>query len=77
MYNYPLIGIGSDNFESFMKNDLEKEGIAISLENLRTFPFVAQAMKNGNLSIHGLWHDIANGVLFALEGGSFKPVVIE
>ena len=56
---------------------LEKEGIAISLENLRTFPFVAQAMENGNLSIHGLWHDIANGVLFALEGGSFKPVVIE
>ena len=56
---------------------LEKEGIAISLENLRTFPFVAQAMENGNLSIHGLWHDIANGVLFALEGGSFKPLVIE
>ena len=37
----------------------------------------SQAIENGSLSIHGLWHDIANGVLFALEGGSFKPVVIE
>ena len=56
---------------------LEKEGIAISLENLLTFPFVEQAIENGSLSIHGLWHDIEHGVLLALEDGSFKPVVIE
>ena len=56
---------------------LEKKGIAISLENLLTFPFVEQAIENGSLSIHGLWHDIEHGVLFALEDGSFKPVVIE
>ena len=72
---FERLGSSGDDKEKILM--LEKEGIAISLENLRTFPFVKQAIEDGSLSIHGLWHDIANGVLFSLEDGSFKPVVIE
>lgn len=42
---------------------LEREGVLVSLENLKTFPFVQEAIANGKLSLHGLWHDIRNGEL--------------
>ena len=48
--------------ESFLR-DLEKEAVLISLENLMTFPFVAKAVENGDLTLHGLWKDITNGSL--------------
>lgn len=42
---------------------LEKEAVLVSLENLMTFPFVEEAVKNGNLSLHGLWNNIGEGGL--------------
>ncbi|WP_319826549.1 carbonic anhydrase [Thalassovita sp.] len=42
---------------------LEKQAVLTSLENLMTFPFVKAATDDGNLSLHGLWHDIGNGSL--------------
>lgn len=42
-------------------NQLEKEGVLISLENLVGFPFVKSALENGTLTIHGLWNDIGEG----------------
>jgi len=42
---------------------LEKEAVLVSLENLMTFPFVAEAVGNDRLSLHGLWHDIGGGTL--------------
>ena len=40
---------------------LEKQAVIVSLENLMSFPFVAEAVKEGTLSLHGLWHDIGEG----------------
>ena len=42
-------------------NQLEKEGVLISLENLIGFPFVKSAVESGALTIHGLWNDIGEG----------------
>lgn len=42
---------------------LEKQAVLTSLENLMSFPFVKAAIEAGNLSLHGLWHDIGGGDL--------------
>lgn len=42
---------------------LEKEAVLCSLENLMTFPFVAESVNAGKLTLHGLWHDIGEGSL--------------
>jgi len=51
--------------ESKRRQAFEKEAVKVSLENLMTFPFVADAVKAGDLSIHGLWNDIGEGGLEA------------
>lgn len=53
--------------EAARRRALEKEAILVSLENLMTFPFVANAVKSGDLSIHGLWNDIGEGGLEAFD----------
>lgn len=45
---------------------LEKMAVRVSLDNLMTFPFVASAVEAGELSLHGLWHDIRDGELMML-----------
>lgn len=42
---------------------LEKEAVIVSLENLMTFPFVQEAVDSGELSLHGLWTEIGDGIL--------------
>lgn len=57
------------------KRALEKEAILISLDNLKTFPFIKEAMANEQLNLHGLWTDIGNGGLeHYIEGQGFKSV---
>jgi len=46
---------------------LEQEAVLISLENLMSFPFVADAVGDERLSLHGLWNDIAAGGLQAYD----------
>ena len=46
---------------------LEKQTVLTSLENLTTFPFIANAIKNETLSLHGLWHDIGSGELMYFD----------
>lgn len=55
---------------------LEKEAVIVSLENLMTFPFVAEEVKTGRLTLHGLWHDIGDGGVeqFIPEKGGFQPI---
>ena len=55
---------------------LEKEAVIVSLENLMTFPFVAERVGSGRLALHGLYTDIAAGSLDVLdpETGTFVPV---
>ncbi len=42
---------------------LEREAVLVSLSNLMTFPFVAEAVEAGRLTLHGLWNDIGAGGL--------------
>jgi carbonic anhydrase len=42
---------------------LEREAVMISNENLITFPFVKEAVNKNDLTLHGLWTDIAEGTL--------------
>jgi carbonic anhydrase len=55
---------------------LEQEAVLTSLRNLETFPFVANAVADGRVSLHGAWIDIADGRLhvFAQEDRRFHPV---
>lgn len=55
---------------------LEKQAVVISLENLMTFPFVAKAVSDGTLTLHGLWHEIGSGALEQFSGtqDTFLPL---
>jgi len=55
---------------------LEKEAVLVSLENLISFPFVSDAVKKEELSIHGLWNDIAEGGLEAYDPKQAKFVPV-
>lgn len=53
----------------------EKEAVLLSIENLKTFPFVKDAVDAGKLSLHGLWTDIGEGGLeHYVPGSGFVPV---
>jgi carbonic anhydrase len=61
--------------EAAQKAALEREAVLVSLENLRTFPFVTEAQRSGILTLHGTWFDIGTGELhvWSREEG-FAPV---
>ncbi len=46
---------------------LELESVRISIENLRTFPYVEEAEREGRLKLHGCWFAIAEGELYVLD----------
>lgn len=55
---------------------LELAAIRVSIDNLRTFPFVRSREEAGDLSIHGASFDIGDGLLRLLdtEAGVFEPI---
>lgn len=55
---------------------LECEAVVISLENLMTFPFVRAAVEAEEMTLHGLWNDIAGGGLDCYDPvtGIFVPI---
>jgi carbonic anhydrase len=55
---------------------LEKEGVLVSLRNLMTFPFIAEAVESGRLQLHGAWKDIRDGglELYDVEAGGFRSL---
>ena len=55
---------------------LEQAAIAISLDNLRSFPFVNERLRTGKLSLHGAYFDIGDGLLYAYQeqDGCFRPL---
>jgi len=42
---------------------LEKKAVLVSLNNLMSFPYVAELVESGKLSLHGVWMDLAHGGL--------------
>lgn len=65
----------SGDYET-QRKALEKEAVLVSLENLMTFPFVASAVQAGDLSLHGLWHDIGEGGVeqYLADKNAFVPI---
>ena len=59
-----------------LQEDMEKQAVLTSLLNLMTFPFVKAGVEEENLSLHGLWTDIAEGSLevFDPSRGEFTPI---
>ena len=55
---------------------LEQEAVIVSLENLLTFPFIVEARKQQELTLHGLWTDIADGELWQYDAPSKKFVPV-
>lgn len=55
---------------------LEQAAVRLSLRNAMSFPFVAEAVDEGRLALHGAWFSIADGALLwrDAESGSFKRV---
>jgi len=55
---------------------LEKHAVMTSLENLMTFPWIADKVKDGKLTLHGLWTDIGEGGLecYSADKEQFLPV---
>ena len=57
-------------------NALELQAVIVSLENLMTFPFVAEAVAADRLTLHGLWNNTGEGELAQYDPakGGFVPV---
>ena len=55
--------------------DMEREAVKVSLANLRTFPWIAEREKAGELKLHGAHFAIAEGRLYLLDEaeGNFRP----
>lgn len=53
----------------------EQAAIVQSMTNLMTFPFVAKAVEEDRLHLHGAWFDIGTGTLhhYDPESGGFLP----
>jgi carbonic anhydrase len=54
-----------------------QENVLVQLENLRTHPAVAVALKNGGLQLHAWMYKMETGQVFAYDGGAgqYRPVV--
>ena len=59
-----------------LRADLEREGVKVSLANLRTFPCVQTLEGKGRLDLHGAYFDISTGQLSVLNEatGGFVPL---
>lgn len=57
-------------------DELARRGVVASLANLRSFPFVAEALAAGTLTLHGAFLDMGRGELSAWdpEAARFRPV---
>ena len=56
--------------------DMEQQAVKVSLANLRTFPWIADRERAGELKLHGAHFSIAEGRLYVLDEaeGVFHPV---
>ncbi|WP_341632538.1 carbonic anhydrase [Sphingomonas agri] len=59
--------------EAFL--DMEREAVKVSLANLRTFPWIAERERAGELKLHGAHFSISEGRLYVLDEaeGDFRP----
>ena len=72
----PVVRLICESFPAEPAERLAEETVVrLSLENLRTFPWIAERERAGDLTLVGLHFGIADGVLTALNGpGRFEPL---
>jgi carbonic anhydrase len=56
--------------------EMEREAVKVSLANLRTFPWIAERERAGELKLHGAHFSISEGRLYMLDEAEsdFRPV---
>jgi hypothetical protein len=47
------------------------------VDNLLTFPYVAEAVRGGRLFLHGAYFDVATGRMFVHDGIEYTPMKVE
>jgi len=53
---------------------IEAEVVRLSLANLMTFPWIAEAVDAGRLTLQGYWFDVHIGVLASVGAKGLEPV---
>lgn len=53
-----------------------QENVLVQMENIRTYPYIAQALNEGTITLHGWVYQIHTGIVFAYypEHGQFMPI---
>lgn len=72
---YAYDTIESDSENHFLERYLEETNVRLQLGHLMTYPYVAEAVTEKRLELHGYYFDIGSIELFKLEGAVFKPVL--
>jgi len=60
--------VNFDDWPGHSQHEAEKKAILNSVANLKTFPWVEDAIKNKKLRVHGWWFDMENGALWGNKG---------
>ena len=64
----PVIAkINLKNSSESLQHFVEKESIKNSMQNLKTFPWIIELIKNKELNIHGWWFELKSGELFCFD----------
>lgn len=73
-----LAKVDASTDEETLCRHCEMESIVISLQNLRTFPFVEKAIKERDLNLIGAYFDLEQGQIFDFddESGSFRQIEV-
>ena len=59
----PVYDQMADKYETIDLDEMGRRSVVHSLNNLLTFPFIAEAVATGDLALHGAWHDFGTGTL--------------
>ena len=54
----------------------EQSAVRLSLKNLQTFPWIAEKLANGTLSLHGWYYDLATSTIERLETLEHSPAEV-
>lgn len=65
-----VVAVHGDDHSREAQRAMEKEGVKVSLANLRTFPCIRQKERSGELKLVGAYFAISDGLLHVLEEDS-------
>ena len=61
-------------FATALDRELGQASIALGLENLMTYPYIADAVRRGALALHGAWFDVATGQVLVRTPAGYVEV---